>query len=351
MIYPTILLLRNFLYKHNIKKSVKATVPTICVGNIAVGGAGKTPMTEFILRELLASDKWNGHHLAMLSRGYKRKSKGFQEVKIDSTANFAGDEPLQVKRKFPEVSVAVDKNRVEGCAILASMPEPAELVVLDDAFQYRKLKADMNIVLVSYNHPVNKAHFLPFGHLRDLRRRLREADIIVVTKCPSYLEDEERIDFAHTLGFKYYNPAKFIGTTSSGENQTVLFSTIRYGKSVPMFEDSDPRYIYSKKVALFSGIADDTPLRNTLSDSYKFVSRLRFSDHHRYVRSDFKRILSSIKANPTAAVATTEKDAQRVKDVKNIPQDLRKRMFYVPIETAFLTEEEETVFRNKLFSI
>lgn len=367
MLHFLILKIRDSLYRHGLKKVTKAEVPTICVGNITVGGTGKTPHTEMILRELLASDKWGLSNISVLSRGYKRTSRGFQQVTRDGTAAFCGDEPIQIKRKFPAVTVAVDKDRVEGCRFLVHPEElqtskkarkckqkemPAsDLIILDDAFQYRKLQADLDIVLVDYNRPVSKDCLMPLGHLRDLKSRLRDAGVIIVTKCPTYMDDQERIDFARTLGFKYYNPAKCVGTTSRGQNQTVLFTCIRYGKSEPVFDTSDPRYVYSKKMVLFSGIADDRPLMQSLSDKYKIVKHLKFADHHRFTSSDFSRVRAAVKANPTTAVATTEKDAQRVLDFHGVPDVLRERMFMVPIEVVFLTDEEHEIFRNILLSI
>lgn len=367
MLHFLILKIRDSLYRHGLKKVTKAEVPTICVGNITVGGTGKTPHTEMILRELLASDKWGLSNISVLSRGYKRTSRGFQQVTRDGTAAFCGDEPIQIKRKFPSVTVAVDKDRLEGCRFLVHPEElqtskkarkckqkemPAsDLIILDDAFQYRKLQADLDIVLVDYNRPVSKDCLMPLGHLRDLKSRLRDAGVIIVTKCPTYMDEQERIDFARTLGFKYYNPAKCVGTTSRGQNQTVLFTCIRYGHSEPVFDTSDPRYVYSKKVVLFSGIADDRPLMQSLSDKYKIVKHLKFADHHRFTSSDFSRVRAAVKANPTTAVATTEKDAQRVLDFHGVPDVLRERMFMVPIEVVFLTDEEHEIFRNILLSI
>ena len=172
MIYRIILSIRHFLFDKGWKKSYEAEVPTICVGNITVGGTGKTPHTEMILRMLLRSDDWAYSDIAVLSRGYKRKSKGFQKVGRDGTALQFGDEPLQVAKKFPVVTVAVDKDRVQGCHFLTHPEElqtskkakncvdkavpKAHLIVLDDAFQYRRLRADVNIVLVDYNRPVQK---------------------------------------------------------------------------------------------------------------------------------------------------------------------------------------------------
>ena len=192
--YYAILKLRNSLYDKGIRKIHRAEVPTICVGNIAAGGTGKTPHTEMILRELLSSSKWRGKSIAVLSRGYRRESKGFQQVKENGSATMFGDEPMQIKKNFPEVTVAVDKNRIEGCRFLTHPEElkssrsgrrcwekdmpAADIIVLDDAFQYRKLRADLNIVLVDYNHPLHKDHLIPLGRLRDLPERIEDADII-----------------------------------------------------------------------------------------------------------------------------------------------------------------------------
>ena len=208
MIYRIILGIRHFLFDKGWKKSYRADVPTICVGNVSVGGTGKTPHTEMILRLLLHSDEWAYSDIAVLSRGYKRKSKGFQKVGRDGTALQFGDEPLQIAKKFPSVTVAVDKDRVEGCRFLTH-PEllqtdkkakgcldkdipAADIIVLDDAFQHRRLKADVNVVLVDYNRPVQKDRLLPWGKLRDLPSRLRAADILIVTKCPTYLDEWEK---------------------------------------------------------------------------------------------------------------------------------------------------------------
>ena len=178
------------------KKAPGAAVPTICVGNITVGGTGKTPHTEMILRLLQEAGRSG---LAVLSRGYKRKSKGFQTVQVDSTAAFAGDEPLQIKRKFPAVDVAVDKNRVEGCAKLVE--SGASLIVLDDAFQYKKLHASLNVVLVNSHRPIFEDRLLPFGRLRDLPSRIADADVVIVSKCPREMEAEERGALFRGRGF------------------------------------------------------------------------------------------------------------------------------------------------------
>ncbi len=365
--YYLTLKIRHALYDKGIWKSHTCEVPTICVGNITAGGTGKTPHTEMILRTLLKSSEWGGRNLAVLSRGHKRSSRGFQQVLTDGSAKFCGDEPLQIKRKFPGVTVAVDRNRVEGCDFLRH-PEKldttkrgrkcrnkdltkADLILLDDAFQYRELRAHFNIVLVDYNRPINRDCLLPFGRLRDLPERLHHADTIIVTKCPSYMEAYQKIEWAKSLGISDYNPETCLGTDKHGKKMHVFFTAIHYCPLQPVYPDSgDTRYVYSQKIILFSGIAKDTPLRRFLSDSYELVRRFNFADHHKYTGVDIRRILLATKAFPTAVVATTEKDSQRIRDYKKVPEALRKRMFQIPIEVAFLTENEKAVFESTLLS-
>ncbi len=365
--YTLTLAIRNALYDKGILKSQKADVPTVCVGNITVGGTGKTPHTEMILRTLLRSDRWAYSNIAVLSRGYKRKSKGFQKVSRDGTAATFGDEPLQIAKKFPSVTVAVDKDRVEGCHFLCN-PEDlqtskkarkcadkdvpkSDIIVLDDAFQYRKLKADVNVILVDYNRPIHKDKLLPFGQLRDLPRRIRQADIVIVTKCPPYLDEWEKGKWAKYLGFSSYSTSTCKGKDDKGHERTLLFSHIGYRPMKPVYEEADQRFIYAKRLVLFSGIAKDGPLINYLSDKYKLVKRMKFPDHHKYSYGDLKNIMRAVGANPTAVVATTEKDAQRIVDTKKVPGSLKERLFQVPIEVSFLSPEETAIFEETLLEL
>ena len=358
--YYLTLKFRHFCYDHGIRKVHIGDVPTICVGNITAGGTGKTPHTEMILR----SDDWAYEDIAVLSRGHRRSTRGFQIVKREGSVKEYGDEPLQIKKKFPGVTVAVDRDRVKGCDIL-SHPEklktekrarkcadeqiaPADLIVLDDAFQYRALKASLNIILVDYNRPIQKDHLLPIGRLRDLPERLSEADMIIVSKCPAYLEDEKKVLWAKELGINEYDTATCRGTDRKGKEKLLFFTTIWYSSLQPIFEEADPRYAYSQKLVLFSGIAKDTPLRMYLSDEHKIVRRFRFEDHHKYTKSDISRIMRAVREHPTAVVTTTEKDCQRILDLKDIPEELKVRMFQVPIEVGFLSEHEKDVFEETL---
>ena len=366
--YYLALKVRHVLYDKGVRKTYIPDVPTVCVGNITAGGTGKTPHTEMILKALLRSDDWGMREIAVLSRGYKRRGKGFQQVDRNSTADFCGDEPLQIKKKFPGVTVAVDRNRVEGCRFLTDpealrtskkarkcrnreLARPADVIVLDDAFQYRALKADFNIVLIDWNRPIYKDRLLPFGRLRDLPERLMHADAVIVTKCPVYLEDWERIEWLRPLGIKNFDPDTCEGEDRQGKKRSVFFTSIDYCPLTPVWPDSgNARYVYSKMAVLFTGIAKDTPLRRFLSDRYKIVRHFAFPDHHRYSSGDIRSIAAAAKADPTAVVVTTEKDAQRVADCKKIPETLKERLFQVPIEVSFLSAREQEVFEEKMLT-
>lgn len=334
------------------KRAEHSEVPTICVGNVTVGGTGKTPHTEMILDILQQSDEWGAKNLAMLSRGYKRKSKGFQQVIRDGKSSEYGDEPLQIKRKFQAVTVAVDKNRLEGCDFLCH-PEklsaskkgrncrfkdfqPSDIIVLDDALQYIKLRADVNILLIDYNRPIDKDTLLPFGSLRDIPERVSDADIVIITKCPYSFDESERQQWGERLKIK--------------DSSRIFFTTTRYQAMVPLFECADSRYIYAKISLLFSGIADDTPLLGYVSDNYKVKEHLKFRDHHKYSISDFSRMLRFIRNNPTSNIITTEKDAQRIFDVNGLPIELKTRLFYCPIKSEFFSEQEKERFSALLLS-
>lgn len=358
--YWLTLKLRHFLYDSGLKKVSKAGVPTICIGNITVGGTGKTPHTEMLLRTLLQDEEWGGKNIAVLSRGYKRKTKGFQQVTSDGSATAYGDEPLQIKKKFPAVTVAVDSSRVEGCDFLV-YPEKLEtskkgrkcidknlaasdLIILDDAFQHRALKPTLSIVLVDYNRPVFNDHLLPFGKLRDLPGRIAAADIVIVSKCPNEVNAWDKCTWAENLGIRNFDASSCSGTRRNGKKQHLFFSTITYDTAEAIFPEGNPRYIYTNRLILFSGIANDAPLLSYLSSNYKIVRHFRFPDHHKFSKGDMNTIASAAREFPTAVIMTTEKDCQRVRDCHKIKEELKQRMFYSPIKTVFLTENEQENF-------
>ncbi len=330
--YWLALRLRHAGFDSGRRKVVEHPVPVISVGNVTVGGTGKTPMVEYLVNLLQGRCR-----VAVLSRGYKRKSRGFHLVEVDDSATQAGDEPLQIKRKFPEIIVAVDKNRNRAVAQLLALPEEQRpgLILLDDGFQYRKLKPATDLVLVDYNRPIFKDELLPLGHLRDLPEQIRRAAAVVVTKSPRYLDAWER--------------EKVRSATRLRPEQPLFFATVKYGEALPVFRwEADKRYIYSKEVFLFSGVADDRPMVVHLSDRYDRIAHKRFGDHHCFTRADQRRLARFARRNPRSLLLTTEKDAMRLLHARKLDDEVRRRLFYLPIETEFLTWEEGEAFDELL---
>lgn len=357
---------RHFMYDHGFRKVRKADVPTICVGNVTVGGTGKTPHTEMILRMLQEDFEWSGRNLAVLSRGYKRRTRGFQQVVADGSARDFGDEPMQIKRKFPEVTVAVCKKRVLGCDFLAHPDKlmtskkarkckdkdipAADLIILDDAFQHRALKPSASIVLINHDHPVATDHLMPVGKLRDLPERVSAADIVIISKCSKDIDPWQKIKWAESIGIFGYDSTLGYGFRKDGSKQYLFFTTVGYDTALPVFPEGDMRYVYSKKMILFSGIANDKPLRHYLSSSYNIIRHLEFADHHKFSRSDMGLIIKESRVNPTSVAMTTEKDCQRVRDCANLPDNFKQRVFYIPIKSEFVSEQDRQLFRNALIS-
>lgn len=340
LLFPYYLALktRHFCYDRQIlghKVTRIEGTPTICVGNVTVGGTGKTPHTEMIIRTLEQREDWGGKSISVLSRGYRRKTKGYLEVQADGSAALFGDEPLQIKKKFPEVHVAVDENRVEGCRKLIDSIHP-DLIILDDAFQHRKIQAGLNIVLVNSHRPVDEDELLPVGRLRDLPGRLSKADIIVVTKCDPEMTEKEFEGWKSRLNLR--------------DGQQVFFTKLGYGDLEPVFPEGNPRYVYSDKAILFSGIADDSQLYDELWRNHRVVGRFAFGDHHNFSKSDMRtlRKAATRETESTAVLVTTEKDAQRLLTCKHVPQDLKARIFKKPITVEFFNEEERRRFSDAL---
>ena len=364
--YWLALKIRHFMFDNGLRKVQKTEVPSICVGNITVGGTGKTPHTEMILRLLLEDQDWGNKDIAVLSRGYKRKTRGFQQVTSHGTAKEYGDEPMQIKSKFPNITVAVDKSRNEGCNFLChphtvntsrkgrrckdkNFPK-SDLIILDDAFQHRSIKASASIVLVDFNRPIFRDHLMPLGRLRDLPERINDADIIIVSKCPPNLNAWEKSQWAEALGISLYNGSECYGTRKNGRKQYIFFTKTSYDTAASVFPQGDPRYVYAQRLVLFTGIANDTPLRHYLSSNYKIVKHLNFPDHHTFSRADIRSIEDASRSFPTSVIMTTEKDCQRVRDCAKVSDNLKLRLFYVPIKAEFLSDNDKATFVTALKS-
>lgn len=325
--YYLILYIRHALYNWNLIRSRSFDKPVISIGNINAGGTGKTPHCEFLVR-LLKDD----YKVAVISRGYKRKSKGFRIVSETDSYRDTGDEPLQMKRKFPDIIVAVDKSRKRAIERLNALDisESPDVFILDDAFQHRKIRPSRSIVLVDYYRPVWKDSLLPFGSLRDLPSHIKRADIVIVTKSPEDVLGTEKIEWRKNLKLS--------------ANQHLLFSKIEYSEPKPIFPDyADMRYVYSKKAILFTGIVNNKPLIDFLVNDYKLSPIFKFGDHRNFKKKDIKKISSASVKSPTSVVFTTEKDAQRIYNHPGLISTLREKLFYVPIEVSVIPSNESPV--------
>ncbi|NNL32946.1 MAG: tetraacyldisaccharide 4'-kinase [Flavobacteriaceae bacterium] len=303
-VYFIVTWLRNKLYDTGILTSQSYDVPVICVGNLSVGGTGKTPMIEYLIRLLRDS-----HRLATLSRGYKRHSKGFVLADASATALKIGDEPFQFFSKFNDIIVAVDANRRRGIENLLALEQAPEVILLDDAFQHRKVKAGLNILLSTYDDLYVDDMLLPTGNLREPKRGARRADIILVTKCPTYIGETEK----HLIR-KKLNPQA---------HQAVFFSEISYSEQVYSEKESMLRTdLLDKQFTLVTGIANAQPMVSFLkANGFKF-EHVNYPDHHHYSDAD----IAELKKMDT--ILTTEKDFMRLKG--SISSD---RLYYLPIET------------------
>lgn len=306
VLYGWITQLRNFLYDTGIFKSYAFDIPIIAVGNLSVGGTGKTPQIEYLIR--LLSEKYR---VATLSRGYKRQSKGFILANDTSTASQLGDEPFQFYKKFQNTSVAVDADRKNGIEQLLSLPDKPEVILLDDAFQHRKVKAGFYILLTSYDDLFCDDFILPMGNLRESRSGVKRADIIIVTKCPNDLSEIEQNKIKKKVGL----------------DSPIFFSSIAYDDSVYSSDNSfKVSEIKIQTKLLLAGIAKPKSFFAYLQNENDIV--MKFSDHHHFSEDDILNIKKQAKNN---LIITTEKDFVRLNDSIS-----KEQLFYLPIKTSFI---------------
>jgi len=319
LIYGGIVWLRNWCYNKNIFRSASFNFPVICVGNLAVGGTGKTPMTEYIIRLLQ-----NDFNTATLSRGYKRKTTGFAIAGQNTTALDIGDEPMQFHQKFPEVTVAVGEERLVAIPQLLHDKPGTQVIILDDAFQHRAVRAGLNILLTEHKNLYINDLMLPAGDLRDVRVSSKRADIIVVTKCKN-IDEEER-----NIIIKQINPL---------EKQQVFFTEIIYSKPYHLFTKALSNITAATDILLICGIANPKPLKDFLTANVNTYDMLRYPDHHIFHTNDLAEIKKQFEkiASQDKVILTTEKDAVRLQKFEEELKDFP--IYVIPIEHHFLFDE------------
>lgn len=322
-IYGAVIALRHRLYDWGVKKSYSFDIPIVCIGNITVGGTGKTPTAEFLLSSLSSS-----YNIAILSRGYGRRTKGYREVMADDSYLDVGDEPLQMKSKFPDSVVVVSEDRVAGIERIRKEHPEVNLIIMDDGFQHRKVKAKINIVILDATRPYYNDSLLPLGKLRDLRSRLKAAHFFIVSKCS---EDMTPLDRR-----LWHNKLRSIAY------QKVYFSTITDLPIAPLFDYEDREAVdYGQQAILLSSIGNARPFVRAAGERFNVVDKLIFGDHHRYTVDDLKLINEHHKRHPRAIILMTEKDAVKLRRTKRLPERLRRQMYYQPIEMTLINGPDQ----------
>ena len=324
--------LRNLLFDTGVIKSRTFDVPVISVGNITVGGSGKTPHVEYLIS--LLHDKVK---VAVLSRGYKRKSRGYRLAGAETTMPEIGDEPYQMHRKFPDIHVAVEADRCKGIETLLQSPETqdTQLVLLDDAYQHRYVKPGMNILLVDYHRLIIYDKLLPAGRLREPKEGKNRADIVIITKCPRDLKP---------MSFRVLQRAMALFPF-----QQLYFTTIDQCPLEPLFEEGEaaPKEENLPNVLLVTGIASPEQMVKDLKGHCRSITPMQFGDHHQFTASDVEAINMAYKMmEKPAVIITTEKDATRLETVSGLSEEVRKKTYVQPIRISFMLNEGDKFNNN-----
>lgn len=320
---------RHFLFDVGILKSEKFDIPIVCVGNITVGGTGKTPSAEMIIDHMQLT-----HNVALLSRGYGRKTKGYREVTLEDSYRDVGDEPLQIKFKFPSAVVVVCENRRVGIRRIMEEHPEVNLIVMDDGFQHRYVDPKVNVVVVdSSQKPVEQDHLLPYGRLRDIRSSLDRAHYFLVTKCSDSMSPLDRRLMLKELKRIAYQKVYFM--RYEVDTPRPVFPELAEGE-LPTFS----------QVVAMSGIGNPDNFIRSLRLHYRVIEEMTFDDHHVYKVRDTKAMLAALERCPEAYIVTTEKDAVKMFSSKKIPEAVCRRLYYIPVKMAYIEESEKDFLQN-----
>ena len=315
--------LQDFFYRNGLLKEIEFNLPVISVGNLSIGGAGKTPHIEYLIRLLK-----DYIEVSTLSRGYKRKTKGFQVVQSKHTAESVGDEPLQFKRKYPEILVTVSESRTFGIPEIVKIAPQTQVVLLDDAFQHRSVKPGLNILLTEFNHPFTRDYLLPSGRLREWRTAYRRADIIILSKCPPTVSEGEKkmlIDEIKPLAY-----------------QKIYFSYYDYLPPYYLFNSKHVTQLQADwDVLLICAIAGTDYLVEYLESNVRSVRVLEYEDHHYFTESDVANLKQKFHEIPSSKklILTTEKDAMRFEEHQAFLMENQLPVFSLPVEVKFHFDE------------
>jgi tetraacyldisaccharide 4'-kinase len=331
LLYGLVMWIRNRLYDTNVLTAVEFDLPVIAVGNLSVGGTGKTPHVEHLIRLLK-----NKYQTATLSRGYNRRTRGYLLADAQSTAAELGDEPMQFHQKFPEISVCVGEERMLAIPQLLGERPETKVILLDDAFQHRSIKPGMNILITDYSRRFTKDHVVPFGYLREDRKGYERANCIIVSKCPPALSEAEKEAIT-----KEINPLR---------SQQLYFTSLQYGTLYDMFNGQSVDVPADTTLMLVCGIARPEPLLQQLKSTHEQVYLLSFPDHYYYAGHDLEKIKKELGDLPgnKKMVVTTEKDAVRLHLLEERLKELDIHIAVMPVEISFLFGEAYS-FNNYIF--
>ena len=317
--------IRNLAFDAGWLESKSFDLPIIAVGNLTVGGTGKTPHIEYIIN--LLKDEFE---IATLSRGYRRKTKGFFKADEDCSATEVGDEPAQIKKKFPKITVAVDEKRVNGIEQLLKEKKRPDAILLDDAFQHRYVTPGLSIVLVDYNRPTWRDRVLPFGRLREPAEGIERAHAVIVTKCPADISSETKEHYIKMLGAK--------------EGTPIFFSTVCYDEPIAIFNVNEEKCNIdgSSEILLLTGIARPEPLKKELEHRGAKVTLMKYPDHHHFTGNELKEIASKFESLPAEKrmIITTEKDAERIIGRDDLPIIIKENIYTIPIKVRIMENEK-----------